>query len=33
VLAALAAAMRLPDVGGRDSWAGRLLGFMDSFEE
>jgi AcrR family transcriptional regulator len=33
MLAALAAAMRLPDIGGRDSWASRLLGFMDAFED
>ncbi len=32
MLATLAAALRLSDIGGRDSWASRLLGFLDAFE-
>jgi hypothetical protein len=32
MLAAAAAAMRLDEVGGRDNWAGRLLGFLHELE-
>jgi AcrR family transcriptional regulator len=32
MLATLAAAMRLPELAGRDSWAERLLGFLGAFD-
>jgi AcrR family transcriptional regulator len=32
MLAVLAAALRLPEVAGRDNWASRLLGFLEAFE-